>query len=76
MTAQANFKALTTNRKATAQALAESKKYIVRSITKKGVYSKETPHPLNCCDTLDDAKARLELIQTMNPSGWFSIEIQ
>jgi len=70
------FKALTANRKANAQARAESKKYIVRSLTKKGVYSKLAPPTINCCDTLENAKARLALMQTMNPSSRFSIEIK
>jgi len=74
MKAETAFNYLVKNRNAAIQQAAEARPYIVRSLTKKGDFSKADPHPLNCCATLEAAEARLALMAKMNPSMKFGID--
>jgi hypothetical protein len=48
--------------------------YIVRALTREGVFSKAHPSPFDYCRTLDGAQARIAVLEKMNPGRRYGID--
>ena len=54
-------------------AIAESKRFAVRSLTKAGTVSKSADHPLNMVNSEEEATSRMAELVSMNPGRKFVV---